>query len=93
MHLYGEATTDPTLRRKGMSNPTHTPDPDDLRELCGLVRCLRAWAHTNTDEHDDGRDHILYPMRQQRPDTGANEGPLWAAISVVLDRNGFGHYS
>lgn len=88
--MFTEVTTDPTLRHKGMQPPTHTPHPDDLRELCALVASLRAWAHTAGDEHDDGREHPLYPPKQYRPGVGSNEGPLWAAIDVVLKRHGFG---
>jgi hypothetical protein len=89
--MLTEAKTDPTLRRKGMQAPSHTPHPDDLRELCGLMSALRAWAHTSGDEPDIGRDHPLYPPKQYRPGVGASEGPLWAAIDVVMRRHGFGN--
>jgi hypothetical protein len=90
MKLYGEARTDPQLRCKGMKPPTHTPDPDDLRELCGLAACLRAWASTPGDQPDAGREHALYPPKQYRPGLGSDEGPLWSAIECVLARHGFG---
>jgi hypothetical protein len=72
-----------------MAAPTHTPDPDDMRELCGLVACLRGWSCTHGDEADHGREHALYPVRQYR-NGAACEGPLWAAIETVLARHGHG---
>lgn len=89
MMLFHPARTDPTLRQKGMQRPAHTPDPDDLRELCGLAACLRSWGHTHADEDDAGRQHALYPVRQFQGD-GPDEGPLWSAIERVLARHGFG---
>jgi hypothetical protein len=73
-----------------MPAPEHTPDPDDMRELCGLAACMRAWACTAGDEPDAGREHALYPPKQYRPGLGANEGPLWDAIERVLSRHGHG---
>jgi hypothetical protein len=72
-----------------MEPPTHTPDPDDMRELCGLVACMRAWACTHGDEYDPGREHPLYPRKQWR-NGSAHEGPLWAALETVLRRHGYG---
>ncbi|MCC8400947.1 hypothetical protein LJ655_03405 [Paraburkholderia sp. MMS20-SJTN17] len=78
------------IRKQGLPTPAYVPDPDDLRELCGLVACLRAWIRAAGNQYDNGREHVLFPRLVTGQPIWKAESPLWQAIQRVLDRHGFG---
>lgn len=81
----------PVLRVKGIPPEPYEPDPDPLRELCGLFCAVRAYSQTMSDQPDIGREHPLYPPNQPIDPRGWwDQRPLWDQIERTLEGHGFG---